>query len=385
MRLLQLIKHLLDLGSVINKIYSLTFGLVFMKKSILSILLMGLIVIDLYPTPNRSPLTPEEQEQLANKKRKIIRLSNEVLFFSPIGRLVQAKDALIGGAVHLFYKKKRPLKASDNQAIQGSPATLTSNQAQKSGITFQDIAGIDEVINQVQEVVSYAKEKEKYQALGAQPPRGILLEGPPGTGKTLIAKAIAQEAGCSFFYESASAFIEMYVGVGAKRIRELFAKASAKQPAIIFIDEIDAIGSKRTGGTNEERLQTLNQLLCLMDGFDSKSSIIVLAATNNAQALDPAIKRSGRFDRIIKIPLPNQKSRQAILELYIKKLPSVQVEQSFIEKLSLQTAGLSGADLNNLVNQATFSAVKENAKVVTAEHLTQGLQNILSQRQNRTF
>lgn len=356
-----------------------------MKKSILSILLMGLIVIDLYPTPNRSPLTPEEQEQLANKKRKIIRLSNEVLFFSPIGRLVQAKDALIGGAVHLFYKKKRPLKASDNQATQGSPATLTSNQPQKAGITFQDIAGIDEVINQVQEVVSYAKEKEKYQALGAQPPRGILLEGPPGTGKTLIAKAIAQEAGCSFFYESASAFIEMYVGVGAKRIRELFAKASAKQPAIIFIDEIDAIGSKRTGGTNEERLQTLNQLLCLMDGFDSKSSIIVLAATNNAQALDPAIKRSGRFDRIIKIPLPNQKSRQAILELYIKKLPSVQVEQSFIEKLSLQTAGLSGADLNNLVNQATFSAVKENAKVVTAEHLTQGLQNILSQRQNRTF
>jgi cell division protease FtsH len=241
------------------------------------------------------------------------------------------------------------------------------------------------VISQVQEVVSYAKEKEKYQALGAQPPRGILLEGPPGTGKTLIAKAIAQEAGCSFFYESASAFIEMYVGVGAKRIRELFAKASAQQPAIIFIDEIDAIGSKRTGGTNEERLQTLNQLLCLMDGFDSESSIIVLAATNNAQALDPAIKRSGRFDRIIKIPLPNQKSRQAILELYIKKLPSVVVEQSFIEKLSVQTAGLSGADLSNLVNQATFAAVKENATVVTSEHLTKGLQNILSQRQNRLF
>ncbi|MBS1988257.1 AAA family ATPase [Candidatus Dependentiae bacterium] len=355
-----------------------------MKKIFVFIFFLGLIVANLYSTPKKAPLTPEEQQELANKKRKVIRLTNEVIFFSPIGRLFQAKDALIGGAVNLFYKRKRPLKALDNQATQGSSQAPTSNQAQKSGITFQDIAGIDEVISQVQEVVSYAKEKEKYQALGAQPPRGILLEGPPGTGKTLIAKAIAQEAGCSFFYESASAFIEMYVGVGAKRIRELFTKASAKQPAIIFIDEIDAIGSKRTGGTNEERLQTLNQLLCLMDGFDSESSIIVLAATNNAQALDPAIKRSGRFDRIIKIPLPNQKSRQAILELYIKKLPSVQVEKSFIEKLSVQTAGLSGADLNNLINQATFAAVKENATVVTSEHLTKGLQTILSQRQNRT-
>ena len=252
-------------------------------------------------------------------------------------------------------------------------------------ISYSQPPCIELPVGKVQEVVLYAKEKEKYRALGAQPPRGILLEGPPGTGKTLIAKAIAQESGCSFFYESASSFIEMYVGVGAKRIRELFEKASAKQPAIIFIDEIDAIASKRTGTTNDERLQTLNQLLCLMDGFDSKSSIIVLAATNNAQALDPAIKRSGRFDRIIKIPLPNQKSRQAILELYIKKLPSVDVKESFIEKLSVQTAGLSGADLSNLVNQGTFAAVKENATVVTSEHLTKGLQNILSQRQNRLF
>lgn len=363
-----------------------------MKIFFASVIFLGLMISNTYPIPKGPTTTPEQQKQLA-RERKIINLTNKILFVNPVDSLNRANMALINETLNLFSKKKHPLNVSDNQTAQRSPQIptqpLTPSQIQQqrhqTGVTFRDIAGIDEVIDQVQEVVSYAKEKEKYQALGAQPPRGILLEGPPGTGKTLIAKAIAQEAGCSFFYESASAFMEMYVGVGAKRVRELFEKASAKQPAIIFIDEIDAIASKRTGDTNGERLQTLNQLLCLMDGFDSKSSIIVLAATNNAQALDPAIKRSGRFDRIIKIQLPNQKSRQAILELYIKKLPSVQVEESFIEKLSVQTAGLNGADLSNLVNQATFAAVKENATVVTSEHFTKGLQNILSQRQNRFF
>lgn len=356
----------------------------FMKKTFVCILFLCLITNNTYPIPKRVPISPEQQKHIT-QERNFINLMSKILFVNPLGRLNRVNMAFIDETLTLFSKNKRSLKISDNQDLERSPKPLAPNQPDQSSITFQDIAGIDEVIGQVQEVVLYAKEKEKYRALGAQPPRGILLEGPPGTGKTLIAKAIAQESGCSFFYESASSFIEMYVGVGAKRIRELFEKASAKQPAIIFIDEIDAIASKRTGTTNDERLQTLNQLLCLMDGFDSKSSIIVLAATNNAQALDPAIKRSGRFDRIIKIPLPNQKSRQAILELYIKKLPSVDVKESFIEKLSVQTAGLSGADLSNLVNQGTFAAVKENATVVTSEHLTKGLQNILSQRQNRLF
>lgn len=307
------------------------------------------------------------------------------LIFNPIDRINKQNMQLIVG---LFSKKKSSQKVPFDLFIK--PLHLTSVQSntqesQPQAISFKDVAGINEILDEINEVISYIKEKEKYQALGAQPPRGILLAGQPGTGKTLIAKAIAQEAGCSFFYESGSAFIEQYVGVGAARIRKLFEEATKQNPAIIFIDEIDAIARKRANSSNDEQRQTLNQLLCLMDGFNSSNSTIVIAATNCSEILDPALLRSGRFDRIIKVPLPNKKSRQEILELYIKKLPSVSVEESFIEELAQQTQGLSGADLNNLVNQATFAAAKENATVVTQEHFSRSLQSTLKQRQSRLF
>lgn len=306
------------------------------------------------------------------------------IIFNPIDHINKQNLQVIQSITDLFTSKNRSKKISFDLFL-NNQSSANNQEKTPSVITFKDIAGIDEILDEIKTVVSYIKEKEKYLALGAKPPRGILLHGAPGTGKTLIAQAIAHEAGCNFFYESGSSFIEKYVGVGAQRIRDLFAKAAAQQPAIIFIDEIDAIAQKRSESSQEERRQTLNQLLCLMDGFNQNNSIIVLAATNCPESLDLAALRSGRFDRVINIPLPNTKSRQEILELYIKKLPSVQIDASFIENLAQKTQGLSGADLNNLVNQATFIGAKENATVITQEHFTKCFHNMLKQRKNHLF
>jgi ATP-dependent metalloprotease FtsH len=264
--------------------------------------------------------------------------------------------------------------------LQESQKPLQATTSSKE--SFANIIGMNSVLNEVNEVVSYVKDKKRYTALGAQTPRGILLAGPSGTGKTMLARAIAHESGCKFIYASASSFIEMYVGVGAQRIRALFEEALANQPAIIFIDEIDAIGSvdRNSGGANQEYRQTLNQLLCLMDGFDNNHSVIVIAATNCPDTLDKALTRSGRFDRIIHVPLPDAIAREQILRHYIAQLPKTTLRASFIKTIAERTNHFSGADIKNLVNQAAFLAVQDKADAVEEKHIEIATSRMISQR-----
>lgn len=242
---------------------------------------------------------------------------------------------------------------------------------QATPVSFDDLVGVDDVLLEVREVVEFLKNPEKYSKLGATVPRGILLEGPPGNGKTMIARAVANDAGCHFEYATASSFIEKYVGVGALRVRELFARAKAsKKPTIIFIDEIDAIGSVDRNSCNDESRSTLNELLSQLDGFSKeRSDIVVLAATNHANSLDKALKRSGRFDRIVKVPMPGNDARFKILKHYLSKLPAVEVSDLEVEGVVASTEGLSSADLASVVNEAALLAVRDNAEKVTINHM----------------
>nr|WP_283397613.1 ATP-dependent zinc metalloprotease FtsH [Wielerella bovis] len=244
-----------------------------------------------------------------------------------------------------------------------SRAKLLDKDANK--ITFADVAGCDEAKEEVQEIVDYLKAPNRYQSLGGRVPRGILLAGSPGTGKTLLAKAIAGEAGVPFFSISGSDFVEMFVGVGASRVRDMFEQAKKNAPCIIFIDEIDAVGRQRgagLGGGNDEREQTLNQLLVEMDGFESNQTVIVIAATNRPDVLDPALQRPGRFDRQVVVPLPDIRGREQILKVHAKKVP---LDESVdLVTLARGTPGFSGADLANLVNEAALFAGRRNKKKV---------------------
>ena len=240
-----------------------------------------------------------------------------------------------------------------------SRARLMDKETNK--VTFADVAGCDEVKEEVQEIVDYLKSPNRYQSLGGRVPHGILLAGSPGTGKTLLAKAIAGEAGVPFFSISGSDFVEMFVGVGASRVRDMFEQAKKNAPCIIFIDEIDAVGRQRgagLGGSNDEREQTLNQLLVEMDGFESNHTVIVIAATNRPDVLDPALQRPGRFDRQVVVPLPDIRGREQILKVHAKKVP---LDESVdLTSLARGTPGFSGADLANLVNEAALFAGRRN-------------------------
>src|SRR6266566_1032717 len=244
-------------------------------------------------------------------------------------------------------------------------------------VTFADIAGIDEVRREVEELVQFLRAPEHFERLGARIPRGALLVGPPGTGKTLLAKAVAGEAGVSFFSMSASEFVEMYVGVGAKRVRDLFLKAREHAPCVIFVDELDAVGRKRTPGLggSDERDQTLNQLLVELDGFATRQTIVVLAATNRADILDPALLRPGRFDRHISVSLPDRTGRQAILRVHTRHTPLH--EEVSLEGLARQTTGMSGADLANLVNEAALCAARHNLECITSACFEEALARVL--------
>jgi cell division protease FtsH len=248
----------------------------------------------------------------------------------------------------------------------------------RPGVTFADVAGADEAKQDLREVVDFLSRPSKYLAIGARIPRGVLLVGPPGTGKTLLARAVAGEAGVPFFHISGSEFVEMFVGVGASRVRDLFSQAKASQPAIVFVDELDAVGRRRGAGVgtvNDEREQTLNQLLVEMDGFDQSQQIILLAATNRPDVLDPALLRPGRFDRQVVVPLPDWRGRQGILRIHTRHLQLA--EDVNLERLARTAIGLSGADLANLCNEAALMAARENRKQVGMEDFERAWDKIL--------
>jgi cell division protease FtsH len=250
--------------------------------------------------------------------------------------------------------------------------------AERPKVTFADVAGQDEPKVELAEIVEFLKHPDKYRRLGARLPRGVLLIGPPGTGKTLLARAVAGEAAVPFFIISASEFVELFVGVGASRVRDLFAKAKAMSPSIVFVDEIDAVGRQRgagLGGGNDEREQTLNQLLVEMDGFDDQTSVIVLAATNRPDVLDPALLRPGRFDRQVTVAFPDRAGREAILQIHSRGIPlAPTVDLGLVARA---TPGFSGADLANLANEAALRAARKDRDVVTQEDFDEALDSIL--------
>jgi cell division protease FtsH len=267
----------------------------------------------------------------------------------------------------LFFRAAR---GAGTQALNFSKSRARLRLDNKSDVTFADVAGTDEAKEEVQEVVDFLKSPQKFQSLGGRIPRGVLLVGPPGTGKTLLAKAIAGEANVPFYSISGSEFVEMFVGVGAARVRDLFEQAKRNAPCLIFIDEIDAVGRHRgagLGGGHDEREQTLNQILAEMDGFDTNANVIVMAATNRPDILDPALLRPGRFDRHIVIDLPDIKGRKAILEVHAKGKPLA--AEVNLETVAKETPGFSGADLANLVNEAAILAARRNRKDITLKEL----------------
>lgn len=270
--------------------------------------------------------------------------------------------SFLGAGLYLFRSYKENQQYSPNinryQPIQTKP-----EEVQENPLSFNDVAGIDEVKEQIEEIVKLFKDSSDIAEMGGKIPRGVLLNGPPGTGKTLLAKVTAAECGANFIAASGSEFVEMYVGVGARRVRDLFLKAKSMAPCIVFIDEIDAVATRRGFDNNSEREQTINQLLVEMDGFNTQDNILVIAATNQVEKLDPAILRPGRFDRQIMVHLPDINGREKILQIYIDK---TKVDSSVsVKEVAKATAGFSGADLANLVNEAILCAARHNKKQIS--------------------
>ena len=279
--------------------------------------------------------------------------------------------------VVFFMFMMRQAQGQNNQAMGFGKSKARLYGQDKEKVLFSDIAGNDNAKQDLQEVVDFLKHPKKYKELGAKIPKGVLLVGNPGTGKTMLARAVAGEAGVPFFSISGSEFVEMFVGVGASRVRDLFSKAKKNAPCIIFIDEIDAVGRKRgsgMGGGHDEREQTLNQILVEMDGFDGETNVIVLAATNRADVLDPALLRPGRFDRRVTITLPERKDREAILKVHFKKKPTDETVD--LDKLAAKTAGSSGADLANMANEAAIIAARRNKKKISNDELTEAFERV---------
>jgi cell division protease FtsH len=283
---------------------------------------------------------------------------------------------IIGGFIFFMM---RQAQGTNNQALSFGKSRARMFLGNKTVVTFSDVAGVDEAKTELQEVVEFLKYPEKFNSLGARIPRGVLLVGPPGTGKTLMARAVAGEAGVPFFSISGSEFVEMFVGVGASRVRDLFDQAKRNSPCIVFVDEIDAVGRQRgagLGGSHDEREQTLNQILVEMDGFDTNTNVIVVAATNRPDVLDPALLRPGRFDRQVILDRPDMKGRVAILKVHTKGKPLDKLVD--VEGVARQSPGFSGADLANLVNEAAILSARRNKKTIGMSEFTEALERIVA-------
>ena len=296
-----------------------------------------------------------------------------ILLFAAIGQWMSKKlmDKAGGGAGSLMF----------NMGKSNAKVYVKSSD----GIRFSDVEGVDEAEENLQEIVDYLHNPQKYQEIGASMPKGVLLVGPPGTGKTMLAKAVAGEANVPFFSMSGSEFVEMFVGMGASKVRDLFRQAKEKAPCIVFIDEIDAIGQKRSGGANiggnDEREQTLNQLLTEMDGFGGNTGVIILAATNRPEALDPALTRPGRFDRRVPVELPDLKGREAILKVHAKKI-KVAEDVDFL-KVARMASGASGAELANIVNEAALRAVRDGRKFAVQTDFEESIEVVIAGYQKK--
>ena len=279
----------------------------------------------------------------------------------------------------VFFFIMNQVQGGGNKAMQFGKSRAQLQTSERGKVTFQDVAGIDEVVDELEEVVDYLKHPKRYIELGARIPRGILLVGPPGTGKTLLAKAVAGEADVPFFSVSGSDFVEMFVGVGASRVRDMFNEAKRNAPCIIFIDEIDAVGRQRgagLGGGHDEREQTLNQLLFEMDGFDPNSGVIVLAATNRPDILDSALLRPGRFDRQIVVDVPDQKGREEILKVHARNKPlDPEVD---LKAVAQRTPGFTGADLANLLNESALLSARNNKKKIGTEEISEAIERLVA-------
>ena len=293
---------------------------------------------------------------------KYIVNTNDPDFWGDLAMSVLPTIALI--AIMFYFM--RQMMGANNRNMQFGKTNAKTNEATRPKVKFEDVAGVDEAVEELEEIRDFLSDPDRYRKLGAKIPRGVLLVGPPGTGKTLLAKAVAGEAGVPFFSISGSDFVEMFVGVGASRVRDLFKEAKSQAPSIIFIDEIDAVGRQRgagLGGGHDEREQTLNQLLVEMDGFGTNQGVVVMAATNRADILDPALLRPGRFDRQVYVGLPDIRGREEILKIHVKNKPLAEdVDLSTVAK---GTPGFTGADLENLSNEAALLAARRGSKLIT--------------------
>ena len=279
----------------------------------------------------------------------------------------------------------RQAQGAGNQAFSFGKSRARMFTGDRPTVTFSDVAGNDEAKQELEEVVEFLKQPEKFASLGARIPKGVLLVGPPGTGKTLMAKAVSGEAGVPFFSISGSEFVEMFVGVGASRVRDLFEQAKKNSPCIIFVDEIDAVGRHRgagMGGSHDEREQTLNQILVEMDGFDTDTNVILVAATNRPDILDPALLRPGRFDRRVTMDLPDVKGRRAILDVHVRGKPlATDVNLDIVAK---QTPGFSGADIENLVNEAAILAARRGRRSISHSELQEAIERVIAGPERRS-
>ncbi|MDB1872459.1 ATP-dependent zinc metalloprotease FtsH [Collinsella aerofaciens] len=315
---------------------------------------------------------------------KYIVNTNDPDFWGDLAMSVLPTIALI--AIMFYFM--RQMMGANNRNMQFGKTNAKTNEATRPKVKFEDVAGVDEAVEELEEIRDFLSDPDRYRKLGAKIPRGVLLVGPPGTGKTLLAKAVAGEAGVPFFSISGSDFVEMFVGVGASRVRDLFKEAKSQAPSIIFIDEIDAVGRQRgagLGGGHDEREQTLNQLLVEMDGFEESESVILIAATNRPDILDPALLRPGRFDRQVTVDRPDVKGREQILRVHAENKPMD--EDVKFEKLAQMTVGFTGADLANLLNESALLAARRHRSVISMDEVEESMEHVIAgpQRKGRVM